>query len=78
MNSAELLLTAAVALLVFGPKKLPMLATHLALVIRKIRQIRAQASALWQQQTAQLTLEDNLKKAEEADKKYAVTPKNPQ
>lgn len=78
MNSAELLLTAAVALLVFGPKKLPMLATHLALVIRKIHQIRAQASALWQQQTAQLTLEDNLKKAEEADKKYAVTPKNPQ
>ena len=69
MSSGELLLTTIVTLAVFGPKKLPMLATHLARFIRQISHIKAQASTLWLQQLNQLQLQENIRKAEECDKK---------
>ena len=68
--SAELLVILIVALIVFGPNKLPMLAGHLGLFIRKVNQLKNQASLLWEQQLKELQLEDNKRKAEEADKQY--------
>jgi TatA/E family protein of Tat protein translocase len=70
MSSGELLVIILVAVLVFGPKKLPMLATHLGLLLRKLHHIKAQASLLWQQQLNEWQLNENQRKAEEADKLY--------
>jgi sec-independent protein translocase protein TatB len=70
MSSGELLLTFIVALIVFGPAKLPMLATHLGLLMRKVSQIKEQAASLWQQQLNEHQLKENQLKAEQGDKKY--------
>ncbi|MGL5742652.1 MAG: Sec-independent protein translocase subunit TatA/TatB [Legionella sp.] len=68
--SGELLVILIVALIVFGPKKLPMLATHLGLLVRKLQQLKAQATTLLQQQVNELQLQENRRKAQEADKHY--------
>jgi len=73
MSSAELLLVLIVALIVFGPSKLPMLATHLALLMRKVNQFREHCSSLWQQQLNELQLQENLKKAKKADEHYEIS-----
>ncbi|TAL60547.1 MAG: twin-arginine translocase TatA/TatE family subunit [Legionella sp.] len=70
MNSSEFLLILVVAVIVFGPNKLPMLARHLGLAMRKVNQFKNQAQLLWEQQLNELQLQDNLRKAEEADKHY--------
>lgn len=70
MSTGELLVIFIVALIVFGPKKLPMLATHLGLLIRKLNQLKAQASAFWQQQLHVLQYQENQRKAKEADERY--------
>lgn len=70
MNSSELLLIIVVSLIVFGPNKLPMLARHLGLAVRKINHFKNQAHLLWEQQLNELQLQENLRKAEEADKLY--------
>jgi Tat protein translocase TatB subunit len=68
--SSELLVIIIVALIVFGPQKLPMLATHLGLLVRKISQFKAQAAVFWQQQLKEYQLQENTRKAEKADKHY--------
>ncbi|MGC1183328.1 Sec-independent protein translocase subunit TatA/TatB [Legionella sp.] len=68
--SMELLLILIVALIVFGPTKLPMLASHLGLLLRKFNQLSTHAAAFWQQQLNEYQLQENQRKAEEADKKY--------
>ncbi|KTC92143.1 Sec-independent protein translocase subunit TatA/TatB [Legionella cincinnatiensis] len=68
--SGEILVILIVALIVFGPKKLPMLATHLGLLLRKINQFKAQAVALWQQQLKEIQFQENQRKAQEADEQY--------
>lgn len=68
--SGELLLILIVALIVFGPSKLPMLATHLGLLVRKITRIKDQAYSFWHNQLKEIQLQENLRKAKEADKKY--------
>ncbi|MCW8409173.1 twin-arginine translocase TatA/TatE family subunit [Legionella sp. PATHC035] len=70
MSSGELLVILIVALIVFGPKKLPMLATHLGLLLRKFNQLKVQAATLWQQQLHAVQLEENQRKAKEADEQY--------
>ncbi|AWN72788.1 twin-arginine translocase TatA/TatE family subunit [Legionella anisa] len=70
MSGGELLVIFIVALIVFGPKKLPMLATHLGLLVRKLNQFKAQAAMLWQQQLNALQLQENQRKAKEADEQY--------
>ena len=70
MSSGEFLVIFIVALIVFGPKKLPMLASHLGLLIRKLNQLKAQASVFWQQQLNALQLQENQRKAKEADQQY--------
>ena len=68
--SMELLVIFSVALIAFGPKKLPMLATHLGLLMRQLQQWKAQAQAFWQLQLNEYQLLENQRKAEEADKQY--------
>ncbi|BCA97074.1 preprotein translocase subunit TatB [Legionella antarctica] len=74
MSSGELLLIFIVALIVFGPSKLPMLANHLGLWMRKINQIKEQVSLFWQQQLNELQLKENQLKAEQGDIKYKNNP----
>lgn len=68
--SGELLLIFIVALIVFGPTKLPMLATHLGLLVRKVNQLKTHMMNLWQQQLNEIQLQENKRKAEEADQHY--------
>lgn len=68
--SSELLLIFIVTVIVFGPKKLPMLAQHLGLFIGKFNQFKNNITLLWQQQLKELQLQENKRKAEEADKCY--------
>lgn len=70
MSSGELLLTFFVACIVFGPSKLPMLATHLGMLMRKINKLREQASSFWQNQLNEFQLLENQQKAEKADETY--------
>lgn len=78
MSSGELLLTLLVALIVFGPQKLPLLATHLGLLVRKCRQFSRYASHWWQQQLNELQLQENERKAAEADRDYQTQLKKPE
>lgn len=68
--SAELLVICVVAIIVFGPNKLPMLAQHLGLALRRLEQFKGEASKVWQQQLNQLQLQENKRKAEKADQHY--------
>lgn len=70
MNLNELLLTFFVALVVFGPKKLPMLAYHLGKLAGRIYQFKQQATAFWQTQVDEQQLQENRKKAEKVDGYY--------
>ena len=70
MSSGEFLIILIVAFIVFGPKKLPMLASHLGLLVRKFNQLKTQAAALWQQQVNEFQLQENQRKAKEADEHY--------
>ena len=77
MSSGELLLIFLVAMLVFGPSKLPMLAHHLGQLIKCLNHYKRQASVFWQSQLNEHTLQENIIKAEKADKQYPadkVTP----
>jgi sec-independent protein translocase protein TatB len=68
--SGELLLIFIVALIVFGPSKLPMVATHLGLLMRKINQFKELAASFWQQQINEHQLQENQRKALEGDNQY--------
>ena len=72
MSLAELLLTACVALLVFGPSKLPMLARHLGWAVKKLNALKEQCSELWQQQLKEVQLLENTEKAKKADQHYQI------
>ncbi|HAZ7572848.1 twin-arginine translocase TatA/TatE family subunit [Legionella sp. PATHC032] len=73
MSLGELLLIFIVAIIVFGPSKLPMLATHLGLFVRKVNQLKEHASSFWQQQLNEIQLHENQRKAEKADQHYQLT-----
>ena len=70
MSSAELLMVLLVALLVFGPNQLPMLANHLSKILRFAGGCRQKLSDFWESQLNEHQLQENLKKAEQAEKKY--------
>jgi sec-independent protein translocase protein TatB len=67
MNSGELFVTFLVALIVFGPNKLPMLADHLGKLLRQLDYFKQQAATFWQRQLAEQQLHENRKKAEQVD-----------
>lgn len=68
--ASELLVILLVALIVFGPNKLPMLASHFAKALRQINGLKREASQFWNKIVAEQQLLENEKKAEEADKDY--------
>ncbi|QRN02456.1 preprotein translocase subunit TatB [Legionella sp. MW5194] len=70
MTSGELLLTLIIALLVFGPNKLPMLAMHLGKLFRFLNRFKIQLNDFWQEQLKEQQLRENTKKAEQADALY--------
>ena len=76
MISSELLLTFIVALIVFGPNKLPMLAQHLGRFLRQLDSFKQQANQFWQKQIDELQLEENKGKAEQADRVYEEQKRN--
>lgn len=66
----ELLLTFFVALLVFGPQQLPLLAKHLAAFFNRIQRLKQQAAEFWQTQLQEQQLMENHQKAKQADAAY--------
>lgn len=70
MSLSELIVIFLVALIVFGPSKLPELGYNLGKLIAKARQLKAQLEHLLQQHQQQLALEENIKKAEQAAQHY--------
>jgi sec-independent protein translocase protein TatB len=65
---SELLVILLVALIVFGPNKLPMLAEHLGKLLRHYNHLKQQLADFWQGQVAEQELRENEKKAEKVDK----------
>ncbi|KTC98580.1 Sec-independent protein translocase subunit TatA/TatB [Legionella erythra] len=77
MTSGELLLTFVIALLVFGPNKLPMLANHLGKLFRFLNRLRVQLNDFWQEQMKEQQLLENTRKAEQADALYSKDETKP-
>ena len=71
MSLGELLLTALVALFIFGPERLPSLARNLGKVFQKCNSYKLQLLEFWQEQKNIGQLDENIKKAQEADKYYS-------
>lgn len=76
MSTGELLLILFVALLVFGPEKLSMLAGHLGKLIRYLNQVKQQLGEFWQAQLNEQQLRENQRKAEDADAVYQQSKKS--
>ena len=70
MSSGELFLTLLVALLVFGPSKLPMLASHLGQLVKVINRLKFHAVRAWHQQLQELQLQENQNQAAKAEQHY--------
>lgn len=77
MSSGELLLTFLVAIVVFGPNKLPMLAEHLGKLVRHLNHLKQQVTNFWQNQLDEQQLKENTRKAEKADAVYQQEDKTP-
>lgn len=73
MISGELLVIFVVAIIVFGPGKLPMLAEHLGKLFRQIHLLKQRGNALWQAQLNEQQLLENQRKASKADASYNDT-----
>lgn len=67
MASSELLVIVIVALLVFNPRKLPMLAQHLAKFLNFIQKIKQEAEQFWQARLKEQQLLENEEKAKRAE-----------
>ena len=76
MSSGELLLTFLVAIVVFGPSKLPMLAEHLGKLARHLNRLKEQVTTFWQNQLSEQQLKENTRKAEKADAAYQQEDKS--
>ena len=67
---SEWLVILIVALVAFGPKRLPMLASHLYKAWMQLQACKQQLLQFWQKQWLEQQLLENQKRAEEADKAY--------
>lgn len=73
MSLSELLLILIVALVVFGPDKLPELAKTLGRLFLKMQRLKERFSHLLYEQKQQFQLHDNISKAEAAEKKHRAS-----
>lgn len=76
MSFSELLLTLLVALMVFGPNKLPMLAQHLGQLLHQYNRFKEKVHLFWQVQLSEQQLQENIKKAQRADEMYLTEKKD--
>jgi sec-independent protein translocase protein TatB len=74
--SAELLLILLVALIVFGPTKLPMLAKHLGWIWQTYQQGKGHIQQLWEENLQSKLLDEHIQKAKEADDLYKKLKKH--
>lgn len=77
MNFSELLVILVVALVVFGPERLPTMARRLGLWASKFHQLKSKWDQELEQQLHQFKLQENEEKAKAADKKYLSELKAP-
>lgn len=70
MSTGELLLTATIALLVLGPNQLPIVARKLGQLMKQVHDYKQHLSVFLDAQSQAHQLQDNLKKAAEADEHY--------
>jgi sec-independent protein translocase protein TatB len=70
VSLSELLVIMLVTVLVFGPKKLPMLAYHLGVALRYLLNYKQLAVQAWQQLLSEQKLQENLEKAQRVDQSY--------
>ena len=68
MHFSEFVVVIIIALVVFPPKKIPELAQTLARVIKYVKTVKDQLSSSLEPLEKHLQLEDNKKRAEEAEK----------
>lgn len=66
MSVGEVFLTFLVAIVVFGPKKLPMLARDVGMLLARFNRYKQQMLTVWQFQMKQLQLQENRRKAQAA------------
>ena len=69
MSILEVLVVMVVAMIVFGPNQLPELSKKLAKLYRLTQQLKSKALEIIAKQQAELQLEENLKKAKQAESK---------
>jgi len=69
MSLSETLIILLVSLLVFGPKQLPMLGHHLGRLFNKLSRWKSQYHQLLDNEMKKQQLEENIKKAIEAESK---------
>ncbi len=70
MSTGELLLTILIALLVFGPERLPIVARQLGTLMKRMNHYKQQFFRLLEAESQEQQLQNNLKKAEKADQHY--------
>lgn len=70
MMVLEWLVIVVVAFVVFGPQKLPQLATQVGTILRKLNQVRYQMNRFLQTQLQEQQLLQNQQKAEDAEALY--------
>ena len=70
MIVSELLVIVGVILAVFTPKKLPMLAQHAALIMRRWAHFQHEMRAFVQKNLLEQQLKENVEQAMQADAKY--------
>ena len=70
--SSELVLIIIIAMIVFGPNKLPMLARHLSHALKQFNALKQQAANIWQGYLNEIQLQDNQQKAKLADQQYQL------
>jgi len=70
MSFGELLLTALIALFVFGPERLPILARQLGTLVKRANGYKQQALSFLEETKLEQQLQENIKKANKADEQY--------
>ncbi len=70
MSASECLVTLGVALGIFGPKKLPLLAQHLGWCMNKINTLKQYYQQQWHHYREQLALQERIEQAQQADHQY--------